>query len=452
LSAPRIARLTGVVHRLPTASERLPVEGKLLASSQPEPLESKPSPTRQAPPISWELYTDHPGYGLTPARVWDIFQAAESGYPQAQVDLFEDLLENDGHLRGLCNSRSNAVSGKPFVLQPGEDTPEAKECAAALEERIRGGRLNTQDMFEHQLDSSLYGYAGSEIAWEFSDGLFYPAWFHNVPHRRWVFDKFGQLRILTRQEDHTGVLPKPGGWVLSRARHTNPARGGILRTASWFAMFKRFSVRDWVIKCEKFGIPGVLGFYKEGASPDSIAALKAAVRDLGEAGHAVLSDFTELKFADLPNSGDVSALHPSMIALCEAQMSKLVTGSVLTSDTGGAGAGGSYALGRVHAGVRFDIVLYEAMRLGRAFVAGVSEPFARYNGFTCKPPQLKIQISQELDQFTRAKIFELAQRMGYDVGAAQLSEELALTIAQDDRLEPINTPTEVPAAEERDDA
>ena len=57
--------------------------------------------TRITRPLRFDETQAHPGFGLTPERVLRIFRAAEAGYPAAQCDLFDDLIENDGHLRDL---------------------------------------------------------------------------------------------------------------------------------------------------------------------------------------------------------------------------------------------------------------------------------------------------------------------------------------------------------------
>lgn len=413
---------------------------KAAAEERPRPLPESPSPSRtpQSMPLTWELFSDHPGYGLNPERIWRIFRCAEAGYPQQQIDLFEDLIENDGHLRSVLSSRLNAVAGKSWVVQPGAQDAASVEGARALAEKLSGS-LNFLELIEHQLEAVPYGYAGSEIEWDFADRLFFPAWFRNVPHRRWVFrprDGSGALRILT-QEDRTGEELERGYWVISKMRHTNPGRAGLMRTAAWFAMFKRFSVRDWVIAAEKHGIPHVLGKYRENASAEARAQVEKAVKDLGEAGQAVLSELTEIVIHEAAQrSGDMAALHPSIVNLCEQQMSKLCTGSVLTADTGTGQGSASWALGKVHQNVRFDLVEADARRLGHVFRRDIGVPFMKWNGFPGQAPYLKLHIVQETDQNARMDIFEKAQQIGFPIDQDQVAEEIALRPAEEGGMQP----------------
>ena len=67
-------------------------------------------------PLRFDESQEHPGLGLTPQRVLHIFRAAEAGYTPRQCDLFDDLVENDGHLRDLLDHRCQVVAGKPMVI------------------------------------------------------------------------------------------------------------------------------------------------------------------------------------------------------------------------------------------------------------------------------------------------------------------------------------------------
>ena len=73
---------------------------------------------RSAREVQLDKWVDHPGYGLTPQRLVQIFALAEAGYPREQCDLFEDLVESDAHLRNLLEQRCQGtlqVWAEPFT-------------------------------------------------------------------------------------------------------------------------------------------------------------------------------------------------------------------------------------------------------------------------------------------------------------------------------------------------
>lgn len=382
-------------------------------------------PARQAKPLGgWmDGWSTHPGTGADPQTVHHTFRMAELGHLWRQCDLFDDLIESDGHLRSLVEGRIGAVAGREWVIQPGAKDPASIKAAELLDASLRDA-INFGDFLEHQLSATFYGFAASEIDWQLRDGAIVPVWFANAPHSRFVLDEFNELRLITKVGDTTGEPLAPGGWCVSRRRHKNLARAGLMRTAAWWAVFKRLSVRDWMIFAEKFGIPMILGVYAENASPEARSALEQAVEDVGEAGQAVLSEATKIVLHEVTQrSGDNQQLHPAVVALCESQMSKLINGSTLTSESGGPG---SFALGKVHENRQFSLEVGDASRLGNVFRQYIGTTFLALNGFTgARAPRLKIQVMQEIDPLARAQIASIVvNELGAEIDGAHLLDEL----------------------------
>ena len=373
----------------------------------------------------FDRWSTHPGTGATPEGLISVFRGAEAGWLSRQADLFDDLIENDGHLRSLIESRISAVSGKEWVIQPGAQDAASIDAAAKLEEVLRDS-LNFHEFIEHQLTAPYFGYAASEIDWREDDrNLTVPSWFANAPHARFVLGALGELRLFNEGDNGEGIELAAGKWVVTTMRHRNLARAGLMRTAAWWAVFKRMSVRDWVIFAEKFGIPHVTGRYQENASPEARAALEQAIRDIGEGGQAVLSELTEIVISDIAQrGGDISSLHPGVVALCEAQMSKLINGATQNVETGTAG---SYAQARVHQARAFSLELADATRLSHVFRQHVGVPFVAYNGGMggARPPRLHIRVVQEMDPETRVRVASvLANELGAELDGSQLLDEL----------------------------
>lgn len=396
--------------------------GKLLLDD-PRPIPNKAPNKRQALDFpAYDRRQSHPGTGLEPERVWHIFRAAEHGHLECQADLFDDIVESDGHLRSLIEGRIVAVAGKDWVIQPGGSDPASIKAAEALEEALTDG-LDFVELLEHQLTAPYYGFACSEIIWGLRDNLVAPTRFIDVPHRRFRIGEKGDLRLVTKNERYNGEELKAGKWIISKARHASLARAGLLRTAAWWALFKRMSVRDWVVYAEKFGLPYITGRYQQSASDESKAVLAQVVEDLGSDGYAVLSDEVDVAIHDIGTRMGDDAVHPALIGLCEAQMSKLIYGATLTNDSGGSG---SWALGKVHQGRSFALEQADASRFQHVFRKHISAPFVKYNNFgKARPPRLKIQISQELDPKTRAQVASiLVNELGAEIDGKQLMDEL----------------------------
>lgn len=370
-------------------------------------------------------WQDHPGYGCTPARVVQHFRQAESGDPTGQCDLFDDLIERDATLRNLFEQRELAVAGKPSTIQAG-GPGEVEERAARVLASAHAS-LELIATLQHQLAANRHGWAATEIDWETRriDGRDYvvPVWYANVPARRFKIDTArNELRLVTAAAP-AGEPLRPGKWLVT-VRPGPLARAGLMRTAVWPALWKSFSTRDWLSYAEMFGIPLVQAIYDD-ISPtddDSRQVAEEIVQRIGSSGGAVTPKTVEVKVHQV-HGADNSGTHGSLIALANAELSKLINGATLANDNAGSG-GASYALGAVHASTRYDLVVADAARLAEAWHRCVAVPFMRFNDLEGHAPRLGLQIVPELNPKTRLECADLMRnKLGIDVSISQLRNE-----------------------------
>lgn len=420
----------------PTQAVEAPAAKTSLA--RPRPLPSSAPFGQDARDIRWlDAFVTHPGYAVTPQGILAAFRQAEAGEPQTQCDLFDDLLENDGHLRNLFEQREQAVAGKPWVIQADGTDGDAELAAKVLGKALR--RLPMLEVFQHLLTCNRYGYAAAEIDWGVVevDGAPWvvPTWIAPVPARRFRISTMtflsgapggvDELRLYTDVTRPQGDPLRPGKWIVLRRPGAWVARAGLMRTAAWPAMAKRLGFRDWVVYSQRFGLPLPIVEYEDEADDDEIALAEMIVRKIGSDGGAVKPKKLSLDFHDATRgNNENSKAHGGLIAHCNAEMSKLVNGSTLSNDSSGSG-GASYALGEVHATVRWDNVIFDAERLQEAIRTQLAEPFMRFNNLRGPSPLLKVQVVRDLDPKTRAEIaVQLRNELGIEVSTAQLRQEL----------------------------
>jgi len=376
----------------------------------------------------------HPGHGLTPRRLVRVFLEAEAGYPAEQCDLFEDVIENDGHLRSQLETRRDSVAGKEWIVQAGGDTEADWEAATLLEDEMRQ-LPNFTEMLEHQLTAPWYGWAATEVLWtdepQNPELVVAPGWFGNWPHRRFVFDDLDDPRAIVTMTDVKGEALEPGRWLFSRRAHRLTARAGLMRTASWWALFKRMNVADWVTFASRFGMPLPIGKYSDDMPKEEKQALREAVAMVGREGFAAFSDRGSIEFAKVDYAGG-QEIHPQLAGFCNAEISKLITGATLTSGEGS--STGSYALGAVHENVAFNIVQGDAKRLGDWFQSQIGRPFCLWNGLPGRPPRLKINVIRIQDPTARMGVLvSFVRDLGGTVDADQVRQEFNIK-------DPVGTP------------
>lgn len=412
---------------------------------------------RVARDLPSDRWIEHPGYGLTPQRVVSIYRLAEAGQPRQQCDLFDDLTENDGHLRNLLDQRRQAVSGKPLVIQADGADPDAMLGATVLSEAIR--RLAMVDVIDHQLTFNSYGWAATEIDWDVTRingrDWIVPVWFANVPARRFLIDQATDaLRITTARDAVAGEALAAGKWWITRRSGVRVARAGLMRTAAWLAAWKRFATRDWVIYAERYGNPLALVKYDDSqtsATDDESKDVAYQVAEsIGNDSAAVVPSSINVEIHEAGRTGDSSGVHGGLISHCNAEMSKLVNGGTLSNDSAGSSTGGaSYALGEVHASRSWDNVQADAERIQESFRICVAAAFMRFNGLSGASPLLKIQVVRDLEPGQRAALADTyVNKLGGRVSLSQLGQELGFkepSSAEDTAPGEAPTPAKEPA-------
>lgn len=385
-----------------------------LSLDRPRPLPSSAPRGQDARDLRYyDSWVPHPGAVLTPKALLDAFRQAEFGYPQLQADMFEDLIESDGHARNLFEHREGVVAKSPPVVNPGDDTDDGQLAADVLGYAL--ARLALKGAFRELLRVNRHGYAGAELDWGLLDlegrSWAVPTWITPVPARRFRIGvqgmmpverypdgtptgetevRFDELRLYQLLEFPQGHPLRPGKWLTLKRQVTQIARGGLCRTAALYMMAKRFSFRDWIILSEKYGIPFPLIKYDHTSDQETIDTARQILERLGSDGGAVVDKTLDIEIKEGVKVKD--PMQDRLIAFCNNELSKLVNGSTLRNDNDGAG---SYGLGDVHDAVAWDEVRADGDMLSEALTLQVAEPFARYNGLKARPPTVTMMVEPD---------------------------------------------------------
>lgn len=202
-------------------------------------------------------------------------------------------------------------------------------------------------------------------------------------------------------------------------RWRKPSQAAILRTVAWWALFKRMSVRDWMIFAEKFGIPLVIGKPGENDSQDTRAKLKDAIAALGTEGRAILGGDATIQVLDQAlRSGGGEHLHAGIVQLSNSEISKCITAGTLTADVGGPG---SFALGQVHADQKHKLSLADARRIGTVFKRDLAREYLVRNRLfgVAAAPDLHLHV-QKLSLLTDSQVLKNLVGAGLPVSKSQV--------------------------------
>lgn len=394
---------------------------RAFSSTPPKPLGAVPfGLIANANAKSIEVFDQHPGFGLTAKKINAAHSAAEMGWPAQQCDLHADVVEQDGHLRSQLEARLRSILGCAWNILPGGPSPEDARVAALFDEHLHDVP-NVMEMLAHQAKAQWGGYNGSEIRWEYDGQIIKPTWFDNVKARRFKFTRPGDTaRLLIDQNLTDGIELEAGRWIFTRAFGESTVRAGLLRTCIWYSMFKRMSLRDWVIFAERFGIPYVTGQYNERASTADKATLEEAIMSLGKDGAAMFAETCKIVMHEVKGGGRAEDVHGALATYCDGQISKLVRGATTSSDHGGPG---SFALARVQQDTTFVLTQADALLLEQSLEQQLLRPWVVFNGFQARTPRMLIHVVQTVDPVARMKNFADAQAMGLDISKHQIRTE-----------------------------
>lgn len=408
--------------------------------NRPDKLSIEPEPQITTPPLerapmarSFNIFNnqaqleEHPGHNLTARKLNTLFENAERGYATGQCDLFNDTIEQDAHLHSQLHARQRAVLSRPWLLLPGG--PAVSEIEGTKQLSRAMSRTNWLDFFAHQLKAQWFGWSASEIAWNLVDGWIVPTWFYQVPHRRFRFGTSQQpageeMRFLLNPAQLDGIAMEPGVWAVTRALGDKTVRSGILRPCMWPSLFKRMSVRDWVLFAERFGIPYVTGTYDALTGDKDKKVLREAVMSLGKDGAAIFNKAMEITVHQVARGGKSDDVHGAIAHYMDTAISKVVRSSTLLSETQGPG---SFALGKVQQDNSFDVTLFDEVQLAQTFYRDIARPFFAYNGLKGSPSSLKIHVQPEMDPATRAQVMDIiVNKLGVKIGIDQVRTEFQL--------------------------
>lgn len=144
--------------------------------------------------------------------------------------------------------------------------------------------------------------------------------------------------------------------AIHKTRTGHPIAGGLLRPLAWWWCAANFSA-DWLMNyAQIFGLPFRWASYAGGTSDETVGKICALLENMGSAAWAAFPEGTNLELRETAKGGG-NTPQADLIERADKNCDLLILGQTLTSDTGGMGSGsGSLALGKVHQGVKAEII------------------------------------------------------------------------------------------------
>jgi len=363
----------------------------------------------------------HPAAGLTPGRLAQILRSSIESTPEDYLALAEDIEERDMHYASVMQTRKLQVAGLEVTVEAAGEDARSIEIADFVRDALARDDFETE-LFD-VLDAVGKGFSCTEILWDTSEKQWMPARLAWRDPRWFEFDRVDLETPLLRGAGAPEPL-KPFGWIfhVSKSKSGLPIRGGLARNAAWAFLFKSFTMKDWAIFSEAYGQPLRLGKYGPGATEKDKEVLLEAVASMGSDYAAIVPVSMAIDLVEAKISG-THELYERRADWLDRQVSKLVLGQTSTTDA----QKGSYAVGKVHDGVRDDIEKADAKALAATLKRDLVKPMVDLNfGPQPRYPLLKIGRPDEVDVKTLVDNVAKLVPLGLKVGMATMRDRIGL--------------------------
>lgn len=260
-----------------------------------------------------------------------------------------DNMLTDGHIFAKLEELKSGVLTKNWSIEPASQDNRDIEIADFVKKTI-DENLDLDNDLGELLTALEYGFSVSEIVWKIDkNGFYIPDSLKGRSQIRFAFNGKEQLINLSDMK----ILDMPYKFIIFRNTviNENPYGQSLLTKCYWPYKFKKAGFKFWMTLLDKFGIPSIAALFKNGDydSESKIKEVTALISEelakIDSGSSAAFGNVDDIRI--LQGNGDGNSFE-RLILLCNDEMSKSITGSSLTSDTGSQG-NGSFALAKLHA-------------------------------------------------------------------------------------------------------
>lgn len=291
---------------------------------------------------------------LTAAGLLAAIDEAQNGNTYNLFAIYRDLIASDNQLQSEFSKRKGAVTGDTISIQSWDK----KNTSDVAAKDLCSGLLDSAPFSTAcawLLNSALYPVSVCEKVYARSYRSFTVKALIPVPYRLLDY-RDGALKIY--DTDSAGNVlstahdADPSRYIIHRG-HTLPIPdtwGGPMRSILFWVLLRTMGRQWWADMLERFGMPFLKGTYKDDPGK---RVLERAFRLAVRLGGIVISKGTEVDIAQAASS-DSSSSHSQFIELCNKEISKLVVGQTLStnSEPTGIGQGAAPLQGEVRDDIR----------------------------------------------------------------------------------------------------
>jgi len=265
------------------------------------------------------------------------------------ISEYKYLLE-DSHVNGCLSSRKAGVLGQSWSL-------DRNNCLQRQYEIIKSifDGWPIIEISNEMLNACFFGYQPAETLWEKVLGLVLPKALVPKDPDWFRFSDTNELRYMSKTNMTQGEEIPPYKFIVARYRasYERPYGRPLGSCVYWPVKFRHAGIKFWTMFTERFGMPWIKASYPLGSQlprvQEMIDILDKTIQD-GIVAYPTEFNVEALKMNDTASSD----IFKNYVEEMNKEISIGILGQTLTTEVGE--TGGAYALGKVHATIRDDIV------------------------------------------------------------------------------------------------
>lgn len=380
---------------------------------------------------------------LSPANVSPVLRDAVNGDPERMFAIYDRMLESDGHLRSVYDTRKKALGGLAWELVPASEVgrhPKINEEKAKAAHEHCAEMLADIDNFDAALrwlhDAIGRGIKIAELEWRNQK----PVAAHCIEDCLLRGDMMNPRRIrIATETDWKGIAVDefpPGKFIVHAPESIGglPIRGGLHRTAVLLFLAKRMGIQSWIIFNELYGQPIAVGKYGSEADTAVRRELTSVLRELGANRGGMFPAGTEIELLEAAAKGILP--QQAFAKYVDSEFSKHYLGQTLTTELGDVG---SQAAATVHNDVRDDRRDDDVRAEGETIRSQLILPICRIQfgeDAALHAPYFRRVVEEARDLLDECELLDrVVNRLGAKVPKSVISDDLGIRLVEGEKPE-----------------
>lgn len=353
--------------------------------------------------------------GYTPERIAALMRAASGGDISDLCIASREIRSRNWDILHALQTRTAALSGCGWTVEPGDDSPSAKEAAEALERELRGAGKNGDGTFADLVGwlqlAVVDPFSAAEIVWSPTGGI---SGFRSVGAWHFTLRDGFTPKLVTEDAPNGMDLPPDKVIIHRRGGESDPAAGGLIRCLAWLHVFQNYPVKDLLSFVERYGMPFVVAKVDNGTFDQERWTLRNLIRSFGPNGGGIINRNTELELLQAANTG--GEVYFRLLEYTGQAITKVLLGQLASS----ADATGM-SNGDAQSAVRQDLLDSDARALESALRSQLIAPWMRFR-YAAPGSAPRIHFATEQPEDTQALAQTLSTLAAAGLEAADIEE------------------------------